>query len=76
MTQEGNDGVMPSKENCEHCNMERVVPSQLLSCTWMSICGLYIDIVQDGKPLLHALVLNDRVLYLVGILAVLLAVSG
>ena len=57
--------------DCEHCNLDRVSWEDVISCTCLSVQNVYADMI-SGKSLSQALLQDDRILYLVGLVLLLL----
>ena len=62
---------MDDNDNCEHCNLDRVIFLDITQCLYLSIKNLCRDL-RIGKSPLDALMQDDRILYVFGVLLALM----
>lgn len=60
-------------DGCEHCRLDKVSLEDLFSCTCLSIQNLSHDL-SNGKSLTGALLRDDRILYIVGMVLIIMVV--
>lgn len=57
---------------CPHCRMDKVQWPAVLPCTISSFRNAYIDLVVKRRSAWDALLRDDRVLYLIGVVIAIL----
>lgn len=55
--------------DCEHCNLDRVVWHDVIPCTYQSFAGVWYDLVyEQNTDFIRVFVRDDRILYVIGVL--------
>lgn len=63
-------------DDCEHCNLDRVRWSDVLSCTYKSCAGICRDIMHEQREdIIGVLTRDDRILYVIGLVLVALTMQ-
>ena len=67
---------MENDDDCEHCNLDRVMWSDVLPCMYKSCVGIWRDLVIHQKTdVIGVFSRDDRVLYIVGIVLIALTIQ-
>ena len=65
-----------AEDDCEHCNLDRVVWHDVVPCAYKSFAGVWRDLVHEQKAdWIGVLMRDDRILYVIGVLLAALTIQ-